>query len=124
MPFASGKKRRRTPQKRETETVEVEIILRYASLASAGRNTVFGTEQVLKEVRRGGSRICVLLSSDASERTVKQISDKCAFYGTALIRLPVDMETLAKRCGKVSPCAALAVTSTSLAKEIIKAAQQ
>ena len=104
--------------------MEVEKILSYASLAAAGRNADFGTDQVLGEVRRRKSGICVLLSSDASKRTVKQIGDKCAFYGTALIKLPIDMEALAKRCGKVSPCAAVAVTEPSLAKEIIKYAQQ
>ncbi len=103
--------------------MNTDKILKYVSLAAAGRNAVFGTDQVLSAIRRRQSGICVLLSADASERTAKQIKDKCAFYNVPLIALCVDMETLAKRCGKISPAATAAVTLPSLAREIIKNAQ-
>ncbi len=97
--------------------MDTEKILKYISLAARGRNIAVGTDQVLRCVRRGGS-ICALIANDASERTAKQISDKCAFYNVPLVRLPIDMEALAGRCGKLSPTAVICVTNASLAKEI------
>lgn len=97
--------------------MNTEQILKYISLAARGRSIVTGTDQVLRRVRRGGS-ICVIIADDASERTSKQINDKCTYYSVPLIRISVDMETLAGRCGKISPAAVICVTNPSLAKEI------
>lgn len=98
--------------------MNTEKILKYISLAARGRSIAAGADQVLRRVRRGGG-ICVIMADDASERTSKQISDKCTYYSVPLIRLPVDMETLAGRCGKISPAAVICVTNPSLAKEIV-----
>lgn len=103
--------------------MNTEKILKYISLAAASRSVAFGTDQVLRRVRQGGS-ICVLLSSDASARTVKQISDKCAYYSVPLVSLPTDMEALAKQCGKISPAAVICITNASLSKEIVKCAEE
>lgn len=102
--------------------MNTEKIFKYTSLAAASRSIAVGTEQVLRRVRRGGC-ICVLLSCDASSRTAKQISDKCAYYNVPLIKLPVNMEELARQCGKVSPAAVLCITNAQLAKEIVKCAE-
>lgn len=99
--------------------MNTEKIFKYISLAARSRNIAAGGDIVMRQIRRGGT-ICVLLACDASERTAKQISDKCAYYRVPLVRLSVDMEALAAQCGKVSPTAVICVTEPSLAKEIVK----
>ncbi len=98
--------------------MNTENILKYAGLAAAQRSVVCGSDLVMKEIRKKGGAICVLLSSDASERTKKQIKDKCAFYNVFLCCLDCDMETLGKRFGKLSPTAVAAVTNPGLCRQI------
>lgn len=95
-----------------------EAILKYTSLAAAQRKTVCGTDAVLDEVRKTGKK-CVLLAADASERTTKQITDKCTYYNVPLVKLDTPMDDLGKRVGK-GPTAAVAVTLPNLVKEILK----
>ena len=99
--------------------MKTDKILSYLGLAAASRTAVCGTDMVLSEVRRGKKDICVLMSSDVSERTEKQLTDKCAFYKVPLIKLPCDMYELGQRAGKKHPAAAVAVTNPSLARQII-----
>ena len=56
--------------------MKTDKILTYLGLAAAKRSTVPGTDLVLSEIRKKKGTICVLLASDASERTKKQITDK------------------------------------------------
>ena len=97
-----------------------EKILTYLGLAAAKRSVVTGSDLVLKEVRKGKKGCCVLLSPDASDRTKKQISDKCTYYNIPLIHMECDMYELGKRIGKQSPAACAAVTDSGLAAQIIK----
>ena len=99
--------------------MKTDKILTYLGLAAAKRSTVPGTDLVLSEIRKKKGTICVLLASDASERTEKQITDKCTFYNIPLIHPDCDMYTLGKRIGKSSPAACVAVTDRSLASQII-----
>ena len=103
--------------------MKTDKILTYLGLAAAKRSVVLGTDLVLREVRRKKGTVCVLLASDASERTAKQITDKCKFYEVFLIRTECDMDELGKRVGKISPTACAAVTDSGLAKQIIKVSQ-
>lgn len=95
-------------------------ILTYLGLAAAKRSVVLGTDLVLREIRKQKGTMCVLLASDASERTKKQITDKCTYYNIPLIFSGVDMEELSKRVGKISPTACAAVTDRGLALQIVK----
>ncbi len=97
-----------------------EKILSYLSLASASRSTVCGSDLVLKEIRKGKGSLCVILSSEASERTTKQIKDKCAFYNVFLITIDCTLEELGRRIGKISPTAVVAVTNRGLCEQIKK----
>ena len=117
--------RRRSPSlKRKQPKMKTDKILTYLGLAAAKRSVVLGSDLVLREVRRKSNGICVLLASDASERTTKQICDKCAYYKVSLIRLDTDMETLGARVGKISPTACAAVTDRGLASRIVKCSQE
>ncbi|MBE6588341.1 MAG: hypothetical protein E7647_08015 [Ruminococcaceae bacterium] len=99
--------------------MKTDKILTYLGLAAAKRSVVLGTDLVLKEIRKGKGTWCVLLASDASQRTTKQITDKCNFYEIPLIHPDCDMEALGKRVGKASPTACVAVKDRSLAIQII-----
>ena len=100
--------------------MKTDKILTYVGLAAAKRSTVLGTDLVLKEIRKQKGTVCVVIASDASERTKKQINDKCTYYNIPLIHLDCDMETLGKRVGKISPTACAAVCDRGLAEQIVK----
>ena len=100
--------------------MKTEKILTYLGLACAKRSVVFGTDLVLREIRKQKGTVCVLLASDASLRTTKQITDKCNFYEIPLIQIEYDMDTLSRRVGKASPTACIAVTDKGLAAQIIR----
>lgn len=99
--------------------MKTDKMLTYLGLAAAKRSVVLGTDLVLKEIRKKKGPICVLLASDASERTKKQITDKCNYYEIPLISLDCDMEALGKRVGKISPTACAAVCDKGLAAQIV-----
>ena len=87
----------------------------------AGRLAV-GSDAVMKAIRiEGGGRAkLVLISSDASDRTAKQFTDKCVFYGVTAVTLPSDSFDVGHAVGKnaVTVCA---VTDSSLASALEKA---
>jgi len=96
-------------------------IFKYLSLSAAQRRIACGTDAVLDEVRRPGKK-CVLLASDASTRTTKQVTDKCTYYNVPLVKLDTPMDSLGKQIGK-GPTAAVAVTLPNIVKEILKYAE-
>jgi len=100
--------------------MRTDKILTYVGLAAAKRSTIPGADLVIREIRKQKGSICVVLASDASERTKKQITDKCTYYNIPLIRLDCDMEELGKRVGKSSPTACAAVCDRGLTAQIIK----
>ena len=96
-----------------------EKILKYIGFAAAGRGTATGTALVLDAVRAGKAKI-VLLASDASARTAKQVCDKCATYSVPVLPLAADMEALGRALGKRSAVAAAAVTDAGIADAILR----
>ena len=69
-----------------------------------------GVGAALDAVRRTGGRpAAVVLASDASDRTKKQLRDKCAFYGVDLFEIPAPSDELGRFLGKGSLCAAAAI---------------
>ena len=103
--------------------MKTDKILSYVGLAAAKRSAVLGTDLVLREIRKKKGTVCVLLACDASERTKKQITDKCTFYEIPVVRLECDMDSLGKRVGRSSPTACTAVTDKGLADRIIELSQ-
>ena len=98
-------------------------ILKYLGFASAGRSVATGTDLVLIAVRRGKAKL-VLLSADASARTAKQVTDKCASYGVPLLHLAADMEAVGRALGKKAAVAAAAVTDAGIADAILASAME
>ena len=89
-------------------------------LAAKAGKAVYGTPLICESLRMTGEKKCslVLEGSDSSENTHKKLSDKCAFYGAELIRLPMTMEELSTSVGKKSLVAAVGIKDNGLADAI------
>lgn len=93
-------------------------ILRMLGLARRARRLAVGTDSVLNAARSGKAAL-VVLASDSSERTKKQIGDKCAAYGVPLVAPDADRQTLADALGfKDGQISACAVTDRNMAIKI------
>ena len=73
-------------------------------MAAGGVKT--GTDTVLGEIRSRSAKF-VMTASDASERTLKQIRDKCRTYGIDCYEAPLSGTELADALGKRSTCVAV-----------------
>ena len=94
-------------------------IKNYIGLCKAAGGVIAGSDMVLKAVR-GGKAVCVLIAKDASQRTAKQISDKCSFYNVKHGVTDEDSFELGKMIGKSAPCAVLALTLKGPADAVVK----
>ena len=86
-----------------------EKLLRYVGLCKRAGGIVRGADLIEKSLRKTPAPVCVLLASDASERTGKQITDKCRTAGVLCVTIEADKYDLAHAVGATSPCAAVAV---------------
>ena len=95
-------------------------------LAAKAGKAVYGTPLICESLKMTGDKKClmVLEGSDSSENTHKKLSDKCAFYGAELIRLPINMEELSFAVGKKSLVAAVGIRDKGLAEAIRKKLQE
>jgi len=98
-------------------------ILRLLGLCRRAGKLLSGQDTVITAVRSEKAALA-LLSSDASERTQKQLRDKCAFYGVPLLHLTVDGDSLGKATGKSGTLSSLAVTDRGFASAIRKLAEE
>ncbi len=83
-------------------------IQKYIGLCMAAGGVRAGVSSTLDDVRRGKSRL-VILSTDISERSRKQILDKCAFYNTPVTDSTFTSAELGQMTGN-APTAALSFT--------------
>ena len=98
---------------------ESAALLRMLGLARRSRSLVCGTDAVLAAVRSAKKPAIVLAASDASERTTKQLFDKCAFHGVPIAKIGADRAALAAAIGdRRGQCSACAVTDRNMAKKI------
>ena len=81
-------------------------LLRYVGLCRRAGGVVRGADVIAASLKKSA---CVLIASDASERTVKQITDKCRSAGVPCVTIGADKYDLAHAVGAASPCAAVAV---------------
>ena len=86
--------------------MDTEKLLRYVGLCKRAGGVVRGADLIAKNLPKTA---CVLLASDASERTAKQITDKCRSAGVLCVTIGADKYDLAYAVGAVSPCAAAAI---------------
>ena len=88
---------------------DTETLLRYVGLCKRAGGVVRGADLIEKTLHKHPAPVCVLLAADASERTVKQTSDKCNTAGVLCVTIGADKFDLAHAVGASSPCAAVAV---------------
>lgn len=104
------------------DTEKTRRLLGYVGFAARSGNISVGSELTLKAIRRSAGKdgVVAVLASDASERTKKQVSDKCAFYKVFLAACDATSDEIGTALGKTAPVAAAAVTDKSLAAAIKK----
>ena len=103
----------------EANATAETAVLRMLGLARRARKLAVGTDAVLDAVRSGKAPVA-LVASDASDRTKKQVGDKCASYGVTLIKLEADRRSLAAALGsKDGQTSACAVTDRNMAIKIL-----
>jgi len=92
-------------------------------LAKKAGRIISGTELVCDAVRKG--KVCqVYIASDASQNTVKRLSNCCTYYGTPCAVIAIDGAELGHSVGKKSIQAAAAVTDTGFTAAINKIIDQ
>lgn len=89
-------------------------------LCKAAGGVVTGTDAVLTEVRRGRAKF-VLIASDASERTQKQLTDKCNYYHVTYFIGNYTGAAIADMLGKRSCCVAAAFTGVGPWESVCRA---
>ena len=98
--------------------IDTQKILRYVGLCRRAGGVVRGADVIAKSLSRA---VCVLIASDASERTVKQTTDKCKTAGVLCVTIGADKYDLAHAVGASSPCAAVAVLAGKGPADAVKA---
>ncbi len=94
-------------------------IISYIGLCRAAGGVVTGFDSILGEIRRARA-VFVLIARDASERTKKQITDKCEYYKVKYFLAGLTSEELAQIIGKKSSCAAAAFTGRGPCKPLLE----
>lgn len=89
-------------------------------LAAKAGKAVYGTPLICESLRQKGDKKCIIVleGRDTSENTHKKLTDKCAFYETELIKLPIDMAELSEAVGKRTHIAAVGIRDEGLAGAI------
>ncbi|HBR31285.1 MAG: L7Ae/L30e/S12e/Gadd45 family ribosomal protein [Eubacteriales bacterium] len=87
-------------------------ILSALGLANKAGALAVGTNNVLAAIKSGKARL-VVISSDASENTVKLISDKAGYRGIEVLSLTFSMNEIARALGR-QRTSAVAITDDNL----------
>ncbi len=104
----------------ESDAEHAAKILSLIGLARRAGSVKIGTELALTEAKKKPQSVLIVTASDASERTVKQVRDKCAASGARLLTLAADKYSLAHACGSGAAASAVSVTSAGLIAEILR----
>lgn len=89
-------------------------VLQLLGLAVGARKLISGEELVVKEIRKNAK--LVIISSDASDNTMKKIQDKCKSYNVEL-HVFGDRSDLGHATGKEARVV-LAITDDGFAKKL------
>ncbi|MBR6806836.1 MAG: ribosomal L7Ae/L30e/S12e/Gadd45 family protein [Clostridia bacterium] len=87
-------------------------LLSLAGLCRRAGGVVPGADSVISQVQRGGKAKtkCVIMSSRATDRTKKQITDKCRSAEVALYVIDADPYDMGEKLGLKSSLAVFALT--------------
>lgn len=82
-------------------------------LAKRSGNAVFGTEQVRNSAKAGKAKL-IIVASDVSDNTRKEISDTAAFYKTECIMSCYTMAQISNAAGLMRNTSSIAVTDGNM----------
>ncbi len=80
--------------------MQKDKVLSFIGLAARARKLVSGEELVIKGIQKG-SIFLVIIAEDASENTIKKVTDKCKFYDIPY-KIKFDRNDLGNAIGKYS----------------------
>lgn len=83
-------------------------------LAKRAGQAVFGTEMVRTSAKSGKAKL-IIIASDVSENTRKEISDTASFYKTECFASPYTMSELSAAAGLLRSTSSVAITDQNLA---------
>ncbi|MBE6617497.1 MAG: hypothetical protein E7627_06135 [Ruminococcaceae bacterium] len=95
------------------------MIDRFIGLCMAAGGVKVGFDLILGEIRSGRAKF-VIIASDASDRTKKQLTDKCKFYGIKYFHSEYSGVEIADMIGKRAVCAAAAFTGKGPYKSVLE----
>ena len=87
-------------------------------LARIAKKLTIGTEQVRTSIKKGDAAL-VIIASDVSENTRKEILDSCMFYKVEAISVKETMAQLSTALGKLHSVACVAITDIGF-KTLVK----
>lgn len=102
--------------------MNLEKFLGMLGLARRAGKVIIGTAEVCLSMPRGRTAL-VIVSDEASAATKKRLTTKCDFYGIKKITVSIGMSELARRLGKTTTPACVAVTDDGFAAQLIKLAE-
>ncbi len=105
---------------RDAEEEKERMTEKLIGLCRAAGGVTVGFDAVLAEVRAGKAKF-VLIASDASARTRKQLKDKCGTYRVTCFEGTYTSEELGKMLGRRSGCVAAAFTGKGPCDSVCRA---
>ena len=105
--------------------MDAKRILSLAGLCRRAGGIIPGSDALLGAVKRGKNALpaVIVLSSEASDRTKKQITDKAVYHSIPLIVIDADPDTVGRALGLISPCAVFGVTKRGPYEKLLEAAR-
>lgn len=82
-------------------------------LAKRAGGAIFGTDMVRDSAKRGRAKL-IIIASDASENTKKEITDTAAFYNTECIISHYTMAELSQAGGLMRQSSSVAIADENL----------
>lgn len=98
-------------------------LLSLAGLCRRAGGIAPGADATLRELRGRKRPKAVILASDVSERTSKQMTDKGRTYGVPVFRCSYSADDVGRALGMLSPVAAFAVTGRGPWTSLVEAAR-
>lgn len=103
----------------------IQKILSLSGLCRRAGGVAPGADAVITAVKKKSPRpVAVIMSSSASERTKKQITDKTANAGIPLIVIEADTYDIGEKLGIISSCAVYALTGKGPSVQVLQIARE
>ncbi|MCQ2456256.1 MAG: hypothetical protein MJ096_02765 [Clostridia bacterium] len=101
--------------------MDTNRVLSLAGLCRRAGGVIPGAGAVTAALRGGSLPKAVIYSSDASDRTKKQIRDKSSHRGVTAIEADIGSDEIGRALGLTSPCAVFALSGRGPSDELIRA---